>query len=34
MVVRFGAVWVGMIALMEVSFTDGTFKLDKVLDLG
>lgn len=34
MVVRYGLVWVGMIALMEVSFSDGIYKLEKVLDLG
>ena len=34
MVVRFGTVWVGMIALMEVTYTDNVYKLEMVLNLG
>mgnify|MGYP006897438572 CR=1 FL=1 len=34
MVVKYGLVWVGMIALMEVTFSDGVYKLEKIFDLG
>lgn len=34
MMIRSGTVWVGMIALMEVSWSDNCYKLDVVYDLG
>jgi len=34
MQVKNGTVWVGMIALMEVAWSDNVFKLDKVFSLG
>lgn len=34
MLVRTGTVWVGMIALMEVAWTDNCYKLEAVYDLG
>ena len=34
MQIKNGTIWVGMIALMEVAWTDGMFKLEKVFDLG
>lgn len=34
MMVRNGTVWVGMIALMEVIWVDGCYRLENVQDLG
>ena len=34
MMVKFGTVWVGMIALMQVSFSDNMYKLKNVMNLG
>lgn len=34
MQIKNGTVWVGMIACMEVRWTDGCYKLDVVIDLG
>jgi hypothetical protein len=34
MLVRNGTVWVGMIALMELTWADNVFKLEKVYSLG
>jgi hypothetical protein len=34
MIVKYGIVWVGMIALMDVVFSDGAYKLEKIIDLG
>jgi hypothetical protein len=34
MLIRNGTIWVGMIALMEVSWADNVYKLEAVLDLG
>jgi hypothetical protein len=34
MIVRNGTVWVGMIALMEVTWSDNSYKLEILHDLG
>jgi hypothetical protein len=34
MMIKSGTVWVGMIALMEVSWSDNCYKLEAVYDLG